>query len=464
MITASPGGPATLPILAREHDNTLACIRCGLCLSVCPTYQETFLEAESPRGRIAMARALIEGHLPLTPDLLRHQDSCLLCDACTAICPAGFKMEPLGVALRGAVEPLRQRPLWQRALRRLVFDFLFADLRAFRAAARLGQLYQQSGLQWLAHRLGAVERLGLARLEAFLPPLRGRFLVPRGQRWRPLGRPVRARAALLAGCVMSTAFAETARATARALAASGYEVVVPAGQQCCGALHAHSGDLAGATRLARANIAAFERAGAEVVVSNAAGCGAMLKHYAHLLRDDPAWRERAVAFSARCRDVSQALTAVDLPGPLGGVDATVTYQEPCHLAHAQRVSAEPRRLLDAIPGLRRVEQREPALCCGSAGVYNVTNPEMADRLLRRKVGNILATGARLVATGNPGCLLQIRAGLRAAGRGDVQVVHTVDLIDRALRAGGARVVELPPEDPASSAAPAAGGANAGGGR
>ncbi|HEY7066981.1 MAG TPA: heterodisulfide reductase-related iron-sulfur binding cluster [Chloroflexota bacterium] len=444
-------------LLGAEYENMLRCIRCGLCLSVCPTYQLTLLEEESPRGRIAMARAATEGYLPLTPDFVQHEESCLLCEACTAVCPAGVRMEELGVAVRAtlaAQAPPRSRRA--RLGQRLGF-WLLADLGRLRRLLGLLRLYQRSGLQALVRRTGLLRLLGLADAEGYLPRLDAPFLVPQGQVWEPRRLPVppqhwegqggpssppggqgdaRRRVALFAGCVMSTAFAATDRATARVLAANGVRVEAPAGQGCCGALHAHGGDREGARALARRNVAAFEAGGYDAVVVSAAGCGAMLKEYGHLLADDPAWAERAAEFAGRVRDLSEYLAALGPEPPSGRVETTVTYQDPCHLAHAQRVRRQPRALLQQVPGLRLVEMAESDLCCGSAGVYNLTHPETAEQLQARKLDNVAATGAPVVVTANPGCLLQLQAG--AARRGlDVQVRHIADVLDEAYAAAPA---------------------------
>jgi glycolate oxidase iron-sulfur subunit len=420
-------------LLGAEYENMLRCIRCGLCLSVCPTYQLTLLEEESPRGRIAMARAVTEGFLPLTPDFVRHEESCLLCEACTAICPAGVRMEELGVAVRATLaEQAPPKGRRARLAQRLGF-WLLADVGRLRRLLTLLRLYQRSGAQALVRRSGLLRLLGMADAEAYLPRLDAPFLVPHGQTWEPRG-PERGRVALFAGCVMATAFAATDRATARVLAANGMRVEATAGQGCCGALHAHGGDRAAAQALARQNVAAFEAGGYDAVVVNAAGCGAMLKEYGHLLQDDPAWAERAAAFAGRVRDLTEYLAAIGPVPPAGRVEATVTYQDPCHLAHAQRVRRQPRALLGQIPGLRLVEMAESDLCCGSAGVYNLTHAATAEQLQDRKLDNVAATGAPVVVTANPGCLLQLQAG--AARRGlAVQVRHIADVLDEAYRVG-----------------------------
>ncbi|MBM3779881.1 MAG: (Fe-S)-binding protein [Acidimicrobiia bacterium] len=413
-----------LELLRTEHVNMLACIRCGQCLTSCPTYLLTMNEAEGPRGRIALARGLAEGTIALTPDLIAHEQSCLVCDGCTAVCPAGVHMDPIQVALRAAIEPELPRSQVVRLARRVGFSLL-ADLGRLRLAVRLLALAQALRLPALAGRLGILRLLGLDAAVDFLPErIDTHFLIPRGEKTGQ-GTPV----SLFAGCVMSTALAEIDRATIRVLERAGCAVELTAGQGCCGALHAHGGDLPTAKELFKCNIAAFERDGGGPIVVNSAGCGAMLRDYGHHLRDDPVWVERASAISRRVVDVSAFLAGRDVPieRPL---NAAVTYQDACHLAHAQRVTQQPRQLLRAIPGLQLREMRESTLCCGSAGVYNLTNPRESHQLQQRKLDNALATGAGVIATANPGCLLQLQAGLRARGS-DVQVKHVVELLDEA---------------------------------
>jgi glycolate oxidase iron-sulfur subunit len=446
-------------ILFAEYDNMLSCIRCGQCLTSCPTYVLSKHEAEGPRGRIAMARALVEGHLALTEDLIKHEDNCLVCDACTAVCPAGVHMDPIQVALRAAIEPKRKRPIWQRALHRVVFRHLFANMHTFRLLARLLWLYQASGLQWFARHSGVLRVLGLRRTESFLPPIDAHFLVPAGEVY-PASEtaPIVTSAtsatlvtpavpvSFFAGCIMSTALAEIDRTTIRVLQRAGCDVRNVAAQGCCGALNAHGGDLPTALELAKRTIAAFEADGHDgttPIIVNAAGCGAMLKDYAHHLRADPSWADRAATFSARVRDVTDFLASrPQLATPPGGTapnagtaDSTaasrpfrVTYQEPCHLAHAQRIRQQPRTLLTRLLGATLVEMDESALCCGSAGIYNVTNPNESRRLQQRKLDNALATGADVIATANPGCLLHLQAGLRERGS-RMEVKHIVQLLD-----------------------------------
>nr|MBF6590792.1 4Fe-4S ferredoxin [Ktedonobacterales bacterium] len=342
---------------------------------------------------------------------------------------------------RTQIERAVPRPLAQRLLRFIAFDGLLGDLGRFRRAGALLRLYQRSGPRWLARRSGLLDLVRLRAAEALLPELPAAFVVPAGQVYPPPERiPHRGRVALFAGCAMSTVFAATDRATIRVLTLNGYEVALPPAQQCCGALTVHSGDLDRGRMLACRNILAFEASGADTIVVNAAGCGAALKEYGRLFAEEPAWRERAEAFAARVRDVTELLGALHdadaLNTRFAPLPLRATYQEACHLVHAQRISAQPRALLRAIPGLELVEMEEPALCCGSAGVYNLTRPAMAGRLGTRKVRALTTAGARVVVTANPGCALHLRAQLQRVGS-SIAVAHVVDVLDAAYR--GARL-------------------------
>jgi glycolate oxidase iron-sulfur subunit len=414
------------------------CIRCGFCLPTCPTYVETMRESSSPRGRIHLIAQVAEGRLDLLdPGFVEQMYQCLDCRACEAVCPSGVEYGQLVETARTQVERAASRPLDQRILRVAAFDGLLADLERFRLASTLLRAYQRSGLRRLARQSGLLNLLRLRETEALLPDLPAAFVVPSGQVYPLMERASRrGRVALLAGCAMSTVFAPTDRATIRVLTRNGYEVVLSAGQQCCGALTVHSGEMDRARMLACRNILAFETSDAEYVVANAAGCGAALKEYGRIFADEPAWRERAAAFSARVRDVTELLGDLHAAGELDTaflpLPLRVTYQEACHLAHAQRISRQPRELLRAIPHLELVEMEEPALCCGSAGVYNLTRPAMANRLGGRKVRHIAATRAQVVVTANPGCALHLRGQLRRASS-PARVAHIVDVLDAAYR-------------------------------
>jgi len=413
------------------------CVRCGLCLPTCPTYVETLVETSSPRGRIALIRAVAEERLDLTsPGFMHQMSECLDCRACEAVCPSGVRygelLEPARTQIVRATAA--ERDPASRFGRAFLVGTLFSQLWVMRVVATLLRFYQRSGLQHIARSSGLLRALRLADLEALAPAMSERFFVAAGQRFATAGTR-KATAFLHAGCVMHVAFADWNEATVRVLQRAGVEVIVPADQGCCGAITIHAGELDRGRELAKRNIAAFERSGADVYVINAAGCGSALKEYGQLFHDDPAWAERAAAFSARVRDVTEYLDAIGLGPGLGPLSAVVTYQDPCHLAHAQRITAPPRRLLAQIPGLEVREMAESSLCCGSAGIYNVTQPEMAGRLGRRKVGHVLDVQPQILATANPGCALQIANGLHAAGA-DIEVLHVVQLLDRSYAAAG----------------------------
>ncbi|MBV9121336.1 MAG: (Fe-S)-binding protein [Chloroflexi bacterium] len=400
--------------LLAEYDNMLRCIRCAACLTACPTYVIDHKEEEGPRGRIAIMRALAEGHLPLTEDAVRHVSNCLLCDACSHVCPSGVEMEPLGIAFREAIrhEGAKTRRRFS-LLEQFAYRWLFGDLGHFRAMAQAVRFLQLSGLHWLGRRLGIVRLLGLKHADDLLPPIPREFVRPEGQRIGR-GRPSQ----VFAGCVMSTVFGPTTERTAKLLAAFGCEASLPAGQVCCGALQLHAGDRDRALELARQNIEAFGEADDPIIV-NAAGCGAVLKRYGELLPGEP----RAARLAARVLDVSEFLAKLE-PPPAREVRTTVVLQEACHLLHAQRIAEQPRALLQAIPGLKLRRLAEPGLCCGSAGIYNLGHRRQAEELRRRKCDNIIASGAETVVTANPGCLLQIRPGLPKS----IKVRHIVDLL------------------------------------
>jgi glycolate oxidase iron-sulfur subunit len=416
------------------------CVRCGLCLPTCPTYVETLVETSGPRGRIALIKAVAEERLDLlSPGFVHQMSECLDCRACEAVCPSGVEygkiLEPARTQIVRAQGPVRS--LWARLGRAVLIGMLFQRMWLMRFAARLLKLYQRSGLRDLIRRTGILRALGLQDMEAMAPRVSDRFFVPRGQTFAANGGK-RAMAFLHAGCIMHVAFAEWHEATVRVLNAARVEVVVPRDQGCCGAITIHAGDMPRGRELAKRNIAAFERSGADVYVINAAGCGSALKEYGHLFHDDPAWHSRAIAFSAKVRDVLEYVDEIGLPaGSLGPLRGIVTYQDACHLAHAQRITAPPRRLLASIPGLELREMDESSLCCGSAGIYNVTQPEMAQRLQRRKVDRVLEVAPEIVATANPGCALQIRNGLDRADAKHIAVKHVVQLLDESLKAKSA---------------------------
>jgi glycolate oxidase iron-sulfur subunit len=409
------------------------CVRCGLCLPTCPTYMETLTETSGPRGRISLMKAVAEGQLDvLSPGFVHQMSECLDCRACAAVCPSGVQYGVLVESARARIEEARspKRSFVSRLGRWFAIRALFGNLALMRFFASLLRFYQRSGLQRLVRATGILRLLRLTETEAFAPRISSRYFVPRDQRFEATNG--RATVMLHAGCVMHVAFAEVNEATVRVLRRNGCTVVVPSGQGCCGAIAVHAGEPAFSEELAKRNIAAFEQSGADYYIINAAGCGSALKEYGELLSGDPRWSDRAERFSSRVRDVLEFLDHIGIDPRLGTLEVAVTYQEPCHLAHAQRITAAPRRLLAKIPGLRLVEMNESSVCCGSAGIYNLTEPVMSRRLRDRKVENAMETHAGVVATANPGCAMQVSAGLSQAGS-DIKVRHIVELLDDAYR-------------------------------
>ncbi len=411
-----------------DDDLLRACVHCGMCLPSCPTYRLTGNEASSPRGRLWMMRAVADERLDLLdPEFDEQMYQCLNCRACEAVCPSGVHYGPLVEAARAQLEEHRPRPAWQRVARKVGMELPFADVRRMRLMVNAIRLYQRTGVSALLQRTGLLRLVRMETLEAMLPPIVEPPLVSGAEAWTP--KDASDSAHLFNGCVMSTVFSHVNRAAGRVLARNGVAVDVPVSQQCCGALHVHAGMMGEARRLARVNIDAFERSDAPVIVT-AAGCGAALKEYGFLLKDDPVYAERALAFSERVQDVTEYLGARDLVPPTVPVVGTVTYQEPCHLAHAQRVTVEPRALLANVPGLVLEEMTESSLCCGSAGIYNIIRKSMADELGDRKAAHIAATSAQTVVTANPGCAMQLRTSLRRNGT-ELPVRHIVEVLDEA---------------------------------
>jgi glycolate oxidase iron-sulfur subunit len=430
--------------LRKQESKLLNCVHCGFCLPVCPTYTRLSDEADSPRGRLHFMRALVEGRIEAaSPTLHRHLDRCLGCRACESVCPSGVDY---GLLLEGAREATREAVppgLLSSFLPRLMASPVLLGPLLF-----LARILRMTGLpRAAAMRLPGEGKLGQARLGFGMIAATGRpgALNPSGKAGaRVVTQPEAipdgvtlgggARTGMLRGCVQEGLLGRVNRATERVLEANGFHLVEVPGQGCCGALHAHTGDLEGARDLARRNIEAFESLGLEFIAVNAAGCGASMKEYPHLLAEDPEFRERAGEVASRVRDVSELLGR---PGLIQGapVPLRVTYDAPCHLLHAQRISTEPLTLLDSIPALERNPLRGHEECCGGAGIYGITHPELGGRISRDKVRAILETRAQLVATGNPGCMMQIGAGLIMAGA-RMEVVHPIELLDESYRRGG----------------------------
>lgn len=417
------------------------CMHCGLCLPTCPTYDFTKIERHSPRGRIALMRAIADDRLPVTRTFAEEMYFCLGCLACMSACPAGVNYAELFERARAEVE--RRRLLdspWRRFIRWLTIRWLFMDLRRLRLAGRLLRVYQWRwlGLQHLVRERG-LRRLLPKRwqeLEALTPTIPPRFSADLIPEVLPPTPPRRARVALLPGCAQDLIFSDVNRDTAEVLAYNGCEVYTPRRQHCCGSLHAHNGELELARELARRNIDLFPPGRFDAIISNAGGCGSHLKHYGRLLAEDPEYAERARLWDQKVRDVHEWLAELGLRPPRaeGQPVRRVTYHESCHLSHGQGVIQQPRMLLQAIPNLELIELPESNWCCGSAGIYNLIQPEMANRLLDRKIRHIRQTGATIVATGNTGCQLQLLNGLRAAGL-ELRVVHPITLLAEAYRLG-----------------------------
>jgi glycolate oxidase iron-sulfur subunit len=413
-----------------DYGEILRCTHCGLCLNQCPTFRVLGWEPDSPRGRIYLMRAVAEGRLEINPDFREHMEVCLACRACQTACPATLSFGRLVEAARWQV--LQTLPLSppERLIRAVVFGGILAHPSLLALLSRGLWLYQASGVRALIRRNGLITRLppALRNMEEMLPDrLPSRFL-PTGRRYPAVGER-RGRVALLAGCVMRTLLAPIQEATVRVLTRQGFEVVIPRGQVCCGALHVHAGERRRAQALARRNLAAFTREEVDAILVNAAGCGVAMKEYGDLLKDDPHWAEAARAFSAKVRDVTEFLDAVGLRPPLRRIAGRAVYQDPCHLAHGQGIRAQPRRLLRAV-GLTVLELPDGDLCCGSAGIYNITHPEIADALLEEKVTQIRRLNPERVVTANAGCLLQLAMGLRRNGL-SIPVQHVIEVLDEA---------------------------------
>ena len=413
--------------------NVQSCVHCGFCLEACPTYRELGIEDDSPRGRIHLIRALVDGRVEVTSKVLEHLDLCLDCRACEATCTSGVNYGAIIEEARGQLEGQRRRSFWSAWLRRFFIQDVFAKPARLRTLARGLRLSQRLGLDRAAIKLGLVRGRMAAMAEVarvprqFASDVLAEFVPAQGER--------RYSVAFVQGCITDVMFGPTNEATVRVLTANGCDVRIPAAQTCCGGLAYHFGDLEQARRQARQNIDAFLGTGADYIIINAGGCGSTLKEYHRLLSEDAAYAGKAGEFVAKVRDVSEFLAAIELTPPTKPVPLKVAYQDSCHLAHGQGVRLQPRKVLALIPGLELVNLLESDSCCGSAGIYNIVQPEMADALLRRKMSNIAASGASAVASANAGCMMQLRLGVRQYGP-DVEVVHVIDLLDRAY--GGQR--------------------------
>jgi len=405
------------------------CVHCGFCLPSCPTYVLWGREADSPRGRIYLMKAGLDGRATLDAGYQRHFDTCLGCMACLTSCPSGVQYDKLIEATRPQLERHGTRSELDRAFREMIFA-IFPHPSRLRALAWPLWLYQKTGLRGLLRATGLLKLLPvrLSAMESLLPEISREYALP--ERIAADGEP-RRRVGLLLGCVQQVFFSHVNAATARVLAAEGCDVVVPPDQGCCGALALHSGLESDATASARRTIDAFERADVDQIVINAAGCGSAMKQYDVLLRDDPEYAERAKRFASKCVDVSELLADLEPRAARYPLPLKVAYHDACHLQHAQRVKTAPRRVLQTIPGVEIHEIPESDICCGSAGIYNMLEPDAAAALRDRKAANVLKTGADIVVSGNPGCMMQIASGLR----GKMPSRHLIELVDASIRNG-----------------------------
>jgi glycolate dehydrogenase iron-sulfur subunit len=410
------------------------CTHCGLCLNSCPTYRELGLEMDSPRGRIYQMVQVATGRMPVSNSFVRHIDLCLDCRACETACPSGVEYGRLVETARGQIQSYYQRPFMERTLRRFFLREVIPHSARLKLLGSMLRLYQRSGLERWVLNSRLLRRVPgrLANVARLSPRMETPFFYRRLGTTVPAAGPRKYRVAFFAGCIANLSFARLNDATIRVLAKNGCEVVIPKAQGCCGALQVHAGLRDVARNLASHNIKTFNQLDCDAVVTNAAGCGSVLKEYPQLFEEEQTkFLEPARKFSSRMRDVSEFLAGIELNRDMKAVTARVTYQDPCHLGHAQRVRKAPRQLLKSIPGLELVELKESEVCCGSAGIYNVVQNEMAERLLASKMRRVDETEADTIVSANPGCMLQLRAGIARSAKPERRVMHVVELLDQA---------------------------------
>jgi glycolate oxidase iron-sulfur subunit len=429
----SPSLDSTHPPTAKLID---ACVHCGFCLSTCPSYRVLGTEMDSPRGRIYTMDALNQGEIDLTPAVVEHFDSCLGCLACTTTCPSGVQYDRLIASMRPQIEQNHPRPLVERLYRQFIFG-LFPYPNRLRLLLIPLFIYQKLGLQKLVRQTGIVEKISphLAGMESNLPELSLSTFQDTIPALIPAQGVKRYRVGMILGCVQRLFFDRVNQATVRVLTSNGCEIVVPQSQGCCAALPHHQGQEEQAKTLARQAIDNFADTNVDAIIINAAGCGHTLKEYGELLRDDPEYHQQAIDFSAKVKDVQEFLTEIELVTqltPISTEKLTLVYQDACHLLHGQKISIQPRQLLNQIPNVELKEPLDAALCCGSAGVYNMLQPETANELGRQKVHNLVNTGATIIASANPGCTLQIAKHLEIQGH-QTKILHPIELIDFSIR-------------------------------
>jgi glycolate oxidase iron-sulfur subunit len=421
---------------APEEDQYSVCVHCGFCLEVCPTYQQLGDENHSPRGRVHLIKEASQGLLPLDESVINPVFTCLDCRACETVCPSGVQVGALIEEARGQVHYQEPPSGLSGAVEKLFLRGIFPRPARLKKIRRLMRFYQKSGLRTAVHKMGLLKVLPmhLRELEAVIPDITEQSALDALPELMPAQGARKASAGLFTGCVMDVFFSDVNMATVRVANRNGLDVLVPKEQICCGALQVHAGDREQARKMARHNIDVFERTGTDYIIINAAGCGAALKEYPELFKDDPVYHEKAEQFSSRVRDISELLVEVGYERPQGEVNCTLTYHDACHLCHAQKIRSQPRELLKSIPGVNLVEMVDADRCCGSAGIYNLTHPDMAGQLLERKMDDI-PEGVEAVVMGNPGCMMQIKAGVERR-KVDLDVLHTVELLDLAYRREG----------------------------
>ena len=421
-----------------DYDQLTNCMRCGFCIPACPTFRETGVESESPRGRIALMKAVVDGLMEPDDRFKEQMNHCLGCRACEPVCPADVKYGRLIEQARDAIEDHNEHSPHVKGLRKLFFNGVFPHRSRLKWLGRSLQFYQKSGLRRMARGTGIMRLFPdyLREMEGILPEATAHGVVERlGTFFPAKGEPI-ARVALFRGCIMDVLFAGTNVNTVELLSEAGFEVFIPKTQVCCGALHAHSGEMDSARELAKKNIEAFKATGVDYIVSNAGGCGALLIEYDHLLHNDESWREDASWFASRVVDVSQLVMD---KGRIPTFSKTlmnnaeekirITYQDSCHLRNAMKSSTAPRQLMKRVKNVEFIEMKEADRCCGSAGIYNVTQPEMAGQLLEHKMEHANDTKARYMLTSNPGCLLQMKLGVEKHNpEGKMEVLHIVDFL------------------------------------
>ena len=412
-----------------------ACTHCGLCLPTCPTYRELGLETDSPRGRLYLMGAAFRQSdpIPLNDDWAKYIYRCLDCRACETACPSGVHFGELIEEARAIYEMNTERPTEQKFWRNVVFKGILPNKDRLDLIFELLWLYQRFGIRWLTRKLGILKLMGkIGEMESMMPEIPNPSLKQTIREFTPAKGVAKYRVGFISGCIMNQVFTEINLATIRVLTENGCDVITPSQQTCCGALHVHNGVRDTALDLARQNIDAFDTDDLDAIIINSAGCGATLKEYEVLMEHHPTYAEKAKAFATKMQDISEFLAEIEMKPPEGEIRRRVTYDEPCHLVHGQQIRLQPRKVLQSIPGLELIELRESEWCCGGAGIYNIVQPELSAQILERKMSYIAETNAEIIATGNPGCILQIQLGVQKRGL-PAKVMHPIELLDCSYR-------------------------------